>query len=117
PAAIAALIFVPILRQSADESFVNLNDAAKLLNILDQGDADFVAHHPCGFVRAEAHEAHDLKGAHALLAGQHQMNDAIPVAERLVGVLENRSGKMREAIAGRATWRALGTLPVPRAGR
>jgi len=117
PATTAALILVLILRQAADESFVNLNHAAKLLNILEQGDTDFVAHHPCGFVRAEAHEPHNLQCAHALLAGQHKVDDAIPVTERLVGILEDRARKVREAIAGRATGGALGTLPVPRARR
>lgn len=115
--AAAALILVLILRQSADESFVNLDHAAKLLNIFDQGDTDLVAHHPCGFVRAEAHVSHDLKGAHALLAGQHEVNDAIPITQRFVGILKDRARKVREAIAGRATGGALGTLPVPLAGR
>src|ERR1700693_3446666 len=40
------------------------------------------------------------------------MNDAIPVTQRFVGVLEDRTGKVREAIAGLR--RALIALPIPR---
>jgi hypothetical protein len=41
----------------------------------------------------------DLNGANSLLAGQHQMSDAKPPAERLIRVLKNGAGDMREAIA------------------
>jgi hypothetical protein len=117
PTAIAALILVPILRQAADEGFVNLNYAAKLLNILDQGDTDFVAHHPRGFVRTETHEPHNLQCAHTLLAGQHQVDDTIPVTERFVGVLKDRPGEMGKAIAHRTSRSAFRALPVPFARR
>ena len=64
-----------------------------------------MAHIPSGFVAAEAHGAVDLEGAHTLLAGQHNVNDAKPVPQRLVGVLENGPGDHRKAVvrAGRRT--------------
>src|SRR5579863_330784 len=49
--------------------------------------------------------------AHSLLARQHEMGDAIPVTERLFGVLENRSGEAREPKTVRS---ALAALPVKR---
>ena len=48
--------------------------------------------------------AHDLQCADALLAGQHQVDDLEPVAERLVGVLEDRSDQTRRTDS-RQPWR------------
>ena len=73
--------------------------------------ADFMAHGMCRLVAAEAHHALDLEGAHSLLARQHQMGDPEPVAERLLGVLENRAAEARKPIALRRT---LAALPVKR---
>ena len=84
---------------TADPRFVNLDNAAKLLFWLDQGGADFVAHGMSGFVGAEAENPLNLKGAHTLLAGQHQMHDAEPVAKRLVRVLKDRARDNGEPIA------------------
>jgi hypothetical protein len=96
---------------SADEAFVHLNDAAKLVHVLfDKGGTDFVAHQPRGFDRTEAHVAPDLPRTHSLFAGQHQMGDLEPVAERLVRVLEDGARDDREPIAVRG---ALFALPVP----
>jgi len=104
---------VPVLGLAADECFIDLNDAAKLVHVhLDKGDADAMTHIPSGFVRTETHRPHDLERAHSLLADQHHVSDAIPVPQRLVGVLENGPGDMREAIAGRTTRRAICALPV-----
>src|SRR6266540_869215 len=52
-AALAALVLVLVARQSADESFVNLDYAAKLFNVLNERDTDLVTHAPRGFVRTE----------------------------------------------------------------
>ena len=41
------------------------------------------------------------------------MNDAEPVAERLIRVLEDRPGNDREPIAGGTSGGALSALPVP----
>jgi hypothetical protein len=91
--------------------FIDLDNAAKLFNVLHKRHADFMAHAPSGFVGTKAHIAHDLQCARALLAGEHQMRDLEPVAERLVRVLKNRASDVREAIAG--IWRALVALPGP----
>jgi hypothetical protein len=114
PARAAFLVPMTVLVFAANVGFVHFDDAAELLHILDKRGADFVAHQPSGFVGTEAHVAHDLQSAHAYFAGQHEVNDFEPVAERLVGVLEDRPGNMGEAIAVR---RAFLALPVPFAGR
>jgi hypothetical protein len=72
-----------------------------------------MAHEPSGFVRTEAHIAHDLQRAHALLASEHQMNDAIPVAKRLIGVLKNSTDQNRKAVASGTARGALRALPMP----
>jgi hypothetical protein len=111
--ALTALIPVLVLREAADESFIYLDNAAKLVNVLHECNADLVAHAPSGFVRAETHEPENLKGAHSFLAGQHQMNDAKPVPERLVRVLKDCPGNDRKPIARRTAGGTLGALPVP----
>jgi hypothetical protein len=65
-----------------------------------------------GAVASEAHDPLDLEGADTLLAGQHEVNDAKPFPERLVRVLKDRPGDMREAIGGH--WSAFVALPVER---
>ena len=101
-----------VLGFAADESFVNFDDAAKLLNVLHEGRSDLVAHEPSGFVGAETHEAHDLQSAHAFLAGEHKVSDAEPIAEGFIRILEDRPGDMGEPIAGLRS--AVVTLPMPR---
>jgi len=113
-ATLTALVLVPILGETADEGFVNLNDPHELIEILiGQRRADAVAHIPSRAVRAEAHDALHLQSRNAFLAGQHRMDDAEPIAQWLIGVLENRAGDMRKAIicAGR---RAFIAAPIPR---
>jgi hypothetical protein len=112
-AALAALADVFVFVFAPDPRFVHLNDAAKLVHVIfDKSNADAMAHIPSGFVRAEAHRPHDLKGTHSLLAGQHHVSDAKPVLQRLVGVLEDRPRDVGEAIASRAARSAGGALPV-----
>jgi hypothetical protein len=96
-----------------NESFIDLDNSAELSDVLHKGNADAVAHIPSGFQRPETHIAPNLPSTYALLAGKHQMNDAIPIEERLVRILENRSGDDGESIAIR---RALFALPMPFAG-
>ncbi|VTZ48326.1 hypothetical protein MPC4_10276 [Methylocella tundrae] len=115
PAALAALVDMLVFRETANEGFINLDNSTQFYNVFDQRSPDLVAHFPRGFVGTEAHVAHDLKRAHPFLAGQHQVNDAKPLAERLVGVLEDCSREVRKPIAG--LWRALVALPAPRAAR
>jgi hypothetical protein len=109
--AVVPLFPVTVLVLAADKRFVNLDYAAKLFLRRDQCRADFVAHGMGRLVAAEAHHALDLERAHSLLARQHQMGDAEPVSEGLLGVLEDRPGQTREPIALR---RAFPALPVKR---
>jgi hypothetical protein len=105
-ATVPMLVFV----FAADEGFINFDNAAEFLNVLDQRCSDLVAHAPCGFVTPKAHVTHDLQSAHALFAGEHEVSDLEPVAERLVGVFKDGPGDMGEPIAVRG---ALFALPVP----
>jgi hypothetical protein len=110
-AAIAALALVSVFGEAADESFVNLDDADELLELLVlERRTNAMAYIPSGFVGAEAHVAVDLPRAHTLLARQHQVDDAKPLPQIDIRVLKDRSGYVGEPIAA---WAAIGTLPFP----
>ncbi len=113
--ATTALVPMPVLGFAADESLVHLHDAHELAEgaILQTG-ADAVTHIPSGAVRAEAEHPVDLQGADAFLARQHQVHHPEPVAQRLVGVLEDRPRNMGETVSVRC---AFLTLPMPLTGR
>ncbi len=113
PAALATFVFVFVLRESADESFVHFDNAAKLVNVLHERNADLVTHHPCSFERTKAHIAPKLARADAFLGRQHEMDHAEPVSKRLIRVFEDCPGDDRKPIAGRTARGALGALPVP----
>jgi hypothetical protein len=112
-AALATLIFVPVLGEAANEGFIDLDNSGELFKILiGERRANAMAHVPSRFIAPKAHVAVNLKGTHSLLAREHQVNDAEPLAERLIGVFEDRSDEMRETIGD-----ALGTvhaLPLER---
>jgi hypothetical protein len=110
----ATFIPMPVFGQAADESFIDFDDSAELINILHESHADLVAHKPSGVIRTEAHVAIDLQSAHAFLARKHEMDHAEPLPQRLVRVLENRSGDVGKAVA---VWCALFALPMPFARR
>lgn len=94
------LVLVPVLGLAPDIGFVALDDAHKLLELLiGHASPDTVAHAPRGLVGAEAEQPVDLQRAHALLAGEHQVDDLKPLAQRLVGVLEDGPDRDREAVA------------------
>jgi hypothetical protein len=109
----ASLAAVLVDALATDVGLVNLDNATKLSLGLNQSSPDAMGHVPAGFERTEAHVAIQLPRAHSLLAGQHQMRDFEPVAERLVGILEDRSDQNGEPIAVRG---ALLALPMPLAG-
>lgn len=103
--------FVFILGFPAHVGFVYLDIADQFLEFdVAERHADLAAHQPRSFVGAKAHVAADLKRADTLLAGQHQMNDAEPFTQGLIGVLEDRPNQNREPVA---IVRALRRLPVP----
>jgi hypothetical protein len=109
--ATATLIPMPIFGLAADESFINLNNAAEPgFGSLDKTSANAVAHVPSGSIGARADSPMDLEGRNTLLHSQHHMDDAEPRFERVISVLENRPNQMGEAIAARS---AVGTFPFP----
>jgi hypothetical protein len=109
--ATAPLVPMLVLVFAAYPRLLHFHNAAKLNFRRDQPRADFVAHGMGRLVATEAQHALNLEGTHSLLAGKHQMGDAIPVAERLLGVLKNSPCQAREAVAVR---RAFPALPVKR---
>src|SRR5207302_1104427 len=93
----AALIPVPVLRLAADEGLVHLDDPHQLAEVLvSEAGADAVAHVPGGRVRPEPHVAVDLQRADPLLASQHKVDDAEPLTQRLIRILEDRPDDGRE---------------------
>lgn len=108
-----AFVPMPVLCLAADKGLVDLHNAAEFGFGLNQGGADFVSHQPSSFDRTETHVAAKLARAHSLFAGQDQVSDFEPVAQWLVGVLENGPCDAREAVA---VLRAGFALPV-KAGR
>src|SRR6185437_6992743 len=112
PAQMAALVPVAVFVASTNVGFVNLDNAAEFFFGFTKRSAYFVAHQPSGFVGPKTHEAHDLQWAHSFFAGHHQVDDAKPVAERLIRVFEDGPGDMGEAVGGLRS--AVVALPVPR---
>src|SRR5207253_10648494 len=109
----AALIPMPVFCQPADESFIDFDNSAELVNVLHERYADAMAHIPSRFQRTKSHIAPNLPSTHTLLASEHQMDNAIPIAQRLLGIFKYGPGKDREPITARRTFMA---LPVPFAG-
>jgi len=110
-AAAAAFIPMPVLGQAADESFIDLDDSAKLVNVLHQRGSDLMTHEPSGFIGTKTHVAMYLPRANALLASQHEVNNTEPIAKRFIRVFEDSSGNMRKAVVFRCASIA---LPMPR---
>jgi len=96
-----ALIPMPVLGFAADESFVNFHNAHELAEILiRESGPDAMAHMPRRAIGTETQHPINLKGTNPLLARQHQVNDAEPLTERLVRILEDRAGQVGEAVIG-----------------
>jgi hypothetical protein len=93
------LVPMPVFIATVDVGFVNLDDPAEFLDILDHCGPNLMAHEPSSFVAPKAHVTEDLKSAHALLGDQHQVRDSIPVFQRLIRVLKDCAGQVRESIA------------------
>jgi hypothetical protein len=117
PASAAFLVPMAVLITAANVGFVNLYDSAELLDVLNHGGSDFVTHEPSRLVRAEAHIAEDLEGAHALFADQHQVRDSVPVFQGLIRVLKDCAGQVREAITCGATRSTHSALPMVAGGK
>lgn len=113
PVTTAALVPMPIFGEPADERLIDLDNAHEFAEFLiGQSGAHAVAHMPSGTIRAKAHHAVNLKGGNSFLAGQHEMDDAEPLAKGLIRVLENRAGNVGEAVVGCGR-RASIAQPIP----
>ena len=97
------LVPMPVVVLAADESFVDLDDAAKFISAARSARRGFCGTCTAPSCRSRSPSAVNLERADALLAGQHQVHDLEPLAQRLVGVLEDRAAMKREPIA---VWRA-----------
>jgi hypothetical protein len=99
-AALTALVNVPVLGEAPDERLVNLDDPHQLAKLfVCHSSSNAVAHIPSRSVRPKPHHAMDLKGVDTLLTRQHEVNDVEPLAQWLIGVLEDRIDQNREPIA------------------
>jgi hypothetical protein len=113
PVALGAVLVLPF---AADEGLIDLHDPHELVEtLIRQPGAHPVAHVMGGTIRAEAHDALDLESGDAFLARHHHVNDAEPLAEGLIGILEDGSGDVRETIA--LIGRASVALPLEAHGR
>jgi hypothetical protein len=110
---VSFFIPVAVFVFTADECLIHFDNAAKFFHRLNERRADFVAHTVRRLIGAKAHLSLDLERRNSLFAGQHQMRDLEPLAERLVGVLKNRASDDGKAVARIASWSALRALPMP----
>src|SRR5438067_1374832 len=98
--------------ENVDKIFVAAANTQEFLEaFFGQAGTDAVAHVPGRAVGTGADDAVNLQGGDPVLAGQHEVNDLEPLAERVIGVFENRADKHGEAIALRG---AVLALPMER---
>ena len=101
-ASVPALAFMSVLGLPADEGLIHFHYAHELAEFLiGEAGSDAVAHVERGLIGAETHDAIDLQGGDALLAGEHHVDDAEPLPKWLVRVLKDRPCDMGELIAVR----------------
>ena len=100
---------------TADEGFVYFNDAHKLaeIRIFHSGSKPH-AHIPSGLIGAASDKPVNLVSTNALFAGEHQMENPEPRAQRLLCLLKDCFRFKREAIRRAIILAALFALPVPR---
>lgn len=111
--AFALLVPVAIGVLAADVGLIDFDDPDELAELLvSQSAPHTVTHVVGGPVGTEAHDPLHLKGADALLAGEHHVNDAKPVPQGLVRVLEDGPDQNGEPIAGAGS--AVIALPLER---
>src|SRR5581483_8519399 len=96
----AAPADMPVLGLAADEGLIDLDRPEQPpLGAVLHRDADAMAHVPGRLVAAGAEHPMDLMRAHALFRVVHQERDLEPLPQRVLGVLEDRSGDDGEPIA------------------
>lgn len=114
PVASTAFVFVLVLRLAAHKGFVRLNNAHELLELaVHESGADFVADTPSGAVGTKTHFPLNLEGRNTLLADHHAVDDAEPLAQALVRVLEDGADENGKAVV-RSGSRAVVAQPVKR---
>jgi hypothetical protein len=109
------ILEMAILVESANVGFVYFDNPHQLpeLRVFHSG-AQPHAHIPRRLIRAGSEHAMDLQRAHSFLRRDHQVQNLEPHNQRLLGFLENGSGRERETIRRARLRTALHTLPMPR---
>ena len=112
---VALLVPMPIGVFPAHVGFVDFDDAHQLpeLRIVHRG-AQAMAHIEGSAIRARSDHPLNLKCADSLLAGQHQVENVKPHAERVFCILENSFDGQREPIGVTLTAFWIRAFPVPR---
>jgi hypothetical protein len=106
---------MPVLCFTANNGFVDFDNADQFAELfICEASANPVAHAPSGFVGASPDHAMDLQGADTFLAGEHQVDDPKPLAERIFGVLKDGPDQHRKTV-GRAFLGARVALPIENA--
>jgi hypothetical protein len=101
-----------VLGFAADERLIHFCNAYELAEIsIRQASPDTVAHGLRRAVAARDDRAVNLENGNSFLAGEYEVNDAEPLAERILCVLENRTDQHREAV-GCPFFRTLIALPI-----
>jgi hypothetical protein len=110
--AVEAVVLMTVICLPADKRLIDLDNAHELAEFLvHERGANAVAHAPSGPVGAGPDHPMDLQGANPLLAGEHQMDHAEPLAERVLRVLKDRADQYRKTV-GRALHRTGVALPI-----
>jgi len=112
----ATLAPMVVLGFAADERLIRFDNTNEFAEIfIRQAYPDAVAHGPRRAVAARADRAVNLDSGNSFLAGEHEVNDAEPLAEGIFCVFEYRPDQHREAIGG-PFFRTLIALPIERHG-
>jgi hypothetical protein len=99
-----------VIGLAAVDGFMDSDNADGLQEaFIGQRGKNAMAHVPSRGAGAEAQHPLDFEGCHALVAGQLQVNDAEPMTERNVRVLQDRPRDDREVLG----LTALGAIPMP----
>jgi hypothetical protein len=110
------LVPVPIAILAADVGLIDFNNSHELLEIgIGQSRAEAVTHIPSRAVGTSAEHPVNLQCADAFFGREHQMENLEPCEQWLLGFLEDRPCRQREAIGRTVRLAALFALPVPRA--
>src|SRR5579871_4442352 len=109
------LVPMPVAVRSADVSFVYFDIADQLAEFrVGHSGTNSVRHVERRFIGTETHRSVNLVRGNAFLAREHDVDDAEPLAQADIRVLENCPDQNREPISVRAAFLA---LPMEGAGK